>query len=212
MGAYRVSATQAVREFSELLRRTGAGGQEVLIERYRKPVARLLPAGLSPVRWIDLVRQAGRWGAPDTGFYSDLLIARGGSGRRPSANPNERPVTVAPTKGTVLLDTPLLLDLVRQRFALPYTQRVATTSAAIAELASLAGRGGEVIRLGRVAYVRRVVVALPVVSIDHSAALEMHQASSPGDVRMLQALSAATARSLDWPLIGSAMDLSNRAA
>jgi predicted nucleic acid-binding protein/antitoxin (DNA-binding transcriptional repressor) of toxin-antitoxin stability system len=208
MGAYRVSATRAAREFSELLRRTGDGGQEVLIERYRKPVARLLPAGLSPVRWIDLVRQARRWNAPDTGFFPDLLIARGGRGRRPSAEPSGQAVGAAPIAGTVLLDTPLLLELNRQRFALPNLQRIATTSAAIAELASLAGRRGEGIRLGRLAYVRRVANTLPVVSLDHSAALEMHLTSALTAQGMLQALSAATARSLDWPLVGGALDLS----
>lgn len=198
MGAYRVSATRAVRDFSELLRRSGDGGQEILIERHRKPVARLTPAGLSPVRWIDFVRQVCRQRAPDTGFFADLLSARGRRPRRPS----ESALVVPRTEGTVLLDSSMLLEVNRQRHALHNLQRVATSSAAIAELVSLVSLHGGVIEAVRRAYIVRLASALPVVSMDQSAALQLGCASPPSAVGVLFDLSLATARSLDWPLVG----------
>lgn len=52
------------------------------------------------------------------------------------------------------------------------------------------------------AYIGRLASALPVVSMDQSAALQLGFALPGSDVGILYALSLATARSLDWPLVG----------
>lgn len=194
--AYRVSATRAVREFSELLHRTGDDWEEVLIERHSKPVVRMSPAGWSPVRWIDFTRQMRRNRSADSGFAADLLVTRGRKMPRPGVSGR----LLEP--GTVLLDSFLLVDAKRSYQFLPNLQRVATTSAAIAELTSLLFTRGEYIGGVRLEYLRRLAAALPVVSLDQTAALSV-TAAVPGERGggVFDSLAIATARSLDWPLV-----------
>jgi prevent-host-death family protein len=194
MATYRVSATHAVRQFSELLRRSGDGGQEILIERNNKPVARLSPAGLSPVTWSDVDRQLRRIRSPDTRFFDDLLAARGSQ--------RAAPTRVAPrpySEGTLLLDAPFLVQVRLHLHRFERRQRVATTAAAIAELTAVAGSRGAHIELGRREHIARVAAALPVLSLNHLAALSVVGGGASAS-SLFRHLALATAESLEWAL------------
>jgi len=200
LATYRVSATAAVRQFSELVRRVGDGGQEVVIERHRKPVVRISQVGFSPVRWADFARHVRRTRQPDSGFLDDVLRSRG---YRPvGADPG---TSLPLTGGTVLLDSTLLLGVFRHAHALQRTQRVATTAAAMAELAHVGRARGEFISEVRMTFLRRVAVALPVLSLTHEASLASRASQRVGAAEhgLFFELAEATARSVGWPIVGS---------
>ncbi|MFN2462407.1 MAG: type II toxin-antitoxin system Phd/YefM family antitoxin [Candidatus Dormibacteria bacterium] len=197
MGAYRVSATAAVREFSELLRRVGDGGQEVIIERHRKPVARLSTAGFSPVRWIDFTRQVRRARQPDSNFFGDLAASRG----EPPAALGSR-TWASEMQGTLLLDSSLLLMAGWRGFTPALAQRVATTVPAIAELKALTLTRGDLIGRVRSAYIERVVRALPVLSLTAEAALSVHPDGGGAPRNAYFDMAQAVARSVGWPVYG----------
>ena len=200
LATYRVSATAAVRQFSELVRRVGDGGQEVVIERHRKPVVRISQVGFSPVRWADFARHVRRVRQPDSGFLDDVLGSRGyHRGVADSGAP------VPLTSGTVLLDSTLLLGVYRYAHALERAQRVATTAAAMAELAHVARMRGEFISEVRMTFLRRVAVALPVLSLTHEASLANRASArvEQGENGLFFELAEATARSVGWPIVGT---------
>jgi antitoxin (DNA-binding transcriptional repressor) of toxin-antitoxin stability system len=189
-----------VREFSELIRRVADGGQEVVIERHKKPVARISQVGFSPVRWVDYCRQIRRERQPDANFLGDLLLSRGARSAQPGAD-----VQISMLAGTALLDSDLLLGVYRFPFALENRQRVATTAAAMAELAQVAGSRGEFIAGVRMSFLRRIAAALPVLSLTPEALLLGNRNPSAttrsGDV--YANLAEATARSVAWPLVAA---------
>ncbi|GAC1581860.1 MAG: hypothetical protein NVS3B24_19090 [Candidatus Dormibacteria bacterium] len=200
LATYRVSATVAVRQFSELVRRVGDGGQEVVIERHRKPVVRISQVGFSPVRWADFCRQVRRTRQPDPGFVRDLLKWRAASAAKS--------VQTAPfplTPGTVLLDSTLLLGAFTNSHALERAQRVSTTAAAVAELAHIAGARGPYIAELRMLFLRRIAAALPVISLTQEASL-LPGTGGRASVReqgLFFGLAEATARSVAWPIVGA---------
>ncbi len=80
----RVSATEAVRTFSDLLNRIRYRGEEFVVERAGEPVCRMTPAA-SPRRLTlselaSLLREAP---SPDARFASDVRAAVKGQGRLP---------------------------------------------------------------------------------------------------------------------------------
>ena len=199
MATYRVSATDAVRQFSELVRRVGDGGQEIVIERHRKPVVRISQVGFSPVRWCDFDRHVRRTRQPDSNFMTDLVRSRGQARRRTGPESEALPLT----GGTVLLDSTLLVGVFVHRHPVQRLQRVATTAAAMAELAHVAESRGDSIAEVRLLFLRRVAAALPVLSLTHEASLSRlpgeHKTTRHG---VFLELAERTAMSVGWPLVG----------
>ena len=80
----RLSATEAVRTFSDLLNRIRYRGEEFVVERAGEPVCRMTPAAppnrLSLRELASLLRQIPR---PDAGYGSDVRRATRGQRRVP---------------------------------------------------------------------------------------------------------------------------------
>lgn len=79
-----LSATQAVRAFSDLLNRIRYRGEEFVVERAGEPVCRMTPAApaksLSMRALVSLLREIPK---PDPGYASDVRRAAGNQGRPP---------------------------------------------------------------------------------------------------------------------------------
>lgn len=80
----RVSATEAVRTFSDLLNRIRYRGEEFVVERAGEPVCRMTPAGppktLSLRELASVLREIPK---PDAGYARDVRRAARSQGRRP---------------------------------------------------------------------------------------------------------------------------------
>src|ERR1700738_3609845 len=171
--ARRVSATRAYREFSELLRRVGDGNEEIVIERYRKAVARLSRASNSPTRWYDLVRAVRRAGRPDKFLETDLF------GLRNREIPRQTGRWGA-VSNTALLDTSVLARI-GGLGGINGGQRVAISTASVAELLPLADLRGPIFAARRRRYVEILARAAPCVSFDIVAAQQFRVRPGPGD-------------------------------
>jgi antitoxin (DNA-binding transcriptional repressor) of toxin-antitoxin stability system len=83
----RVSATEAVRTFSDLLNRIRYRGEEFVIERAGEPVCRMTPAApprrLTMKELASLLRELPEI---DAGFASDVRRARRSRGRLPGSS------------------------------------------------------------------------------------------------------------------------------
>jgi antitoxin (DNA-binding transcriptional repressor) of toxin-antitoxin stability system len=86
----RVSATEAVKTFSDLLNRIRYRGEEFVVERGGEPVCRMTPAG-PPKRLTfgDLASLLRELPKPDAGFASAVRRAARSQGR-PPRSPWER--------------------------------------------------------------------------------------------------------------------------
>ena len=79
-----MSATEAVRTFSDLLNRIRYRGEEFVVERAGEPICRMTPA--APVKALtfrelaSLLREISK---PDAGYASDVRRAARGQGRPP---------------------------------------------------------------------------------------------------------------------------------
>jgi len=84
--ATRVSATEAVRTFSDLLNRVRYRGEEFVVERGGEPVCRMAPAlaakRLSLGQLADLLRE---FPSPDAKFASDVRGVVKSQGRTPKS-------------------------------------------------------------------------------------------------------------------------------
>lgn len=80
----RVSATEAVRTFSDLLNRIRYRGEEFLVERGGEPVCRMTPA-TAPRRLTlrDLASLLRQLPSPDAEYASDVRRAARSQGRLP---------------------------------------------------------------------------------------------------------------------------------
>jgi antitoxin (DNA-binding transcriptional repressor) of toxin-antitoxin stability system len=79
-----VSATEAVRTFSDLLNRIRYRGEEFVVERAGEAICRMTPA--TPVKALslrDLASMLREFPKPDGGYASDVRKAARGQGRRP---------------------------------------------------------------------------------------------------------------------------------
>jgi antitoxin (DNA-binding transcriptional repressor) of toxin-antitoxin stability system len=85
--ATRVSATEAVRTFSDLLNRIRYRGEEFVVERGGEPICRMAPASvakrLSLRQLADLLRKLP---SPDAKFASDVRRAVKSQGRTPRSS------------------------------------------------------------------------------------------------------------------------------
>jgi antitoxin (DNA-binding transcriptional repressor) of toxin-antitoxin stability system len=80
----RVSATEAVRTFSDLLNRIRYRGEEFVVERAGEPVCRMTPtAPAKTLRLRDLVSLLREIRKPDPGYASDVRRAARSQGRPP---------------------------------------------------------------------------------------------------------------------------------
>jgi antitoxin (DNA-binding transcriptional repressor) of toxin-antitoxin stability system len=80
----RVSATEAVRTFSDLLNRIRYRGEEFVVERAGEPVCRMTPA--APAKTLslrDLASLLREIPKPDAGYASDVRGAARSQGRPP---------------------------------------------------------------------------------------------------------------------------------
>jgi antitoxin (DNA-binding transcriptional repressor) of toxin-antitoxin stability system len=85
-----VSATEAVRSFSDLLNRIRYRGEEFVVERAGEPICRMTPA--APAKTLslrDLASLLREIPKPDAGYASDVRKASR-SQRRPPRSPWER--------------------------------------------------------------------------------------------------------------------------
>jgi antitoxin (DNA-binding transcriptional repressor) of toxin-antitoxin stability system len=83
----KVSATEAVRTFSDLLNRIRYRGEEFLVERAGEPVCRMTPAGPAKTpTFRDLASLLREIPKPDAGYASDVRRATR-SQRRPPRSP-----------------------------------------------------------------------------------------------------------------------------
>jgi antitoxin (DNA-binding transcriptional repressor) of toxin-antitoxin stability system len=79
-----VSATEAVRTFSDLLNRIRYRGEEFVVERAGEAICRMTPA--APVKALslrDLASLLRELPNPDAGYASDVRKASRSQGRRP---------------------------------------------------------------------------------------------------------------------------------
>lgn len=78
-----LSATEAVRTFSDLLNRILYRGEEFVVERGGEPVCRMSPAGPARFRFRDLAAVLREVPKPDRDFASDVKRAVRSQGRPP---------------------------------------------------------------------------------------------------------------------------------
>lgn len=69
-----ISATQAVRTFSDLLSRVRYRGETFVIERGGEPVGRLIPATPAPCTLAQLARLLRGLPRPDPGYWNTLEV------------------------------------------------------------------------------------------------------------------------------------------
>ena len=67
-----ISATDAVRNFSDLLNRIRYRGEEFVIERGGEPICRMVPVGPKKCTVADLVHILRTAPKPDPGYWDDL--------------------------------------------------------------------------------------------------------------------------------------------
>ena len=67
-----ISATEAARNFSDLINRVRYRGEEFVIERRGEPVCRVVPAAPRRFTVGDMVRLLGSLPKPDPGFWDDV--------------------------------------------------------------------------------------------------------------------------------------------
>ena len=80
----KVSATEAVRTFSDLLNRIRYRGEEFVVERAGEPVCRMTPAGpVKALTFRDLVSLLREIPKPDADYASDVRRAARSQGRPP---------------------------------------------------------------------------------------------------------------------------------
>lgn len=80
----KVSATEAVRTFSDLLNRIRYRGEEFIVERAGEPVCRMTPAGpAKTLTFRDLASLLREIPKPDAGYASDVRRAARSQGRPP---------------------------------------------------------------------------------------------------------------------------------
>jgi len=80
----RVSATEAVRTFSDLLNRIRYRGEEFVVERAGEPICRMTPAGpTKPLSLRELATLLREIPKADDGYASDVRRAAKGQGRLP---------------------------------------------------------------------------------------------------------------------------------
>jgi hypothetical protein len=85
----RVSATDAVRTFSDLLNRIRYRREEFLVERGGEAICRMTPAGSAGLTLGELAALLRALPRPDAGFSADVRAAVKGQGR-PPRSPWER--------------------------------------------------------------------------------------------------------------------------
>jgi antitoxin (DNA-binding transcriptional repressor) of toxin-antitoxin stability system len=79
-----VSATEAVRTFSDLLNRIRYRGEEFVVERAGEPVCRMMPAGpAKPLSLRDLASLLRELPGPDAGYAANVRRAARSQGRPP---------------------------------------------------------------------------------------------------------------------------------
>ena len=82
--ATKVSATEAVRTFSDLLNRIRYRGEEFVVERAGEPVCRMTPAGpVKALTFRDLVSLLRDIPKPDADYASDVRRDARSQGRPP---------------------------------------------------------------------------------------------------------------------------------
>ena len=82
--ATKVSATEAVRTFSDLLNRIRYRGEEFVVERAGEAVCRMTPAGPARIPTLrDLAALLREAPGPDRGYAADVRRVARGQGRRP---------------------------------------------------------------------------------------------------------------------------------
>lgn len=81
----RISATRSARNFSELLNRVYYRGEEFVIERGGKPVARLAPAEGTGLKGAELARLWRAIPKPDRAFWDDVEEAARRQPRTPKS-------------------------------------------------------------------------------------------------------------------------------
>lgn len=67
-----ISATEAVRSFSELMNRVHYRGESFVVERGGKPICEILPAGPPKFRGMDLVNLLRSLPKPDEEYFEIL--------------------------------------------------------------------------------------------------------------------------------------------
>jgi len=83
----RVSATEAVRTFSDLLDRIRYRGEEFVVERGGEPVCRMTPAApAKALSFRDLASLLREIPKPDAGYASDVRRAARSQGRPPRSS------------------------------------------------------------------------------------------------------------------------------
>jgi antitoxin (DNA-binding transcriptional repressor) of toxin-antitoxin stability system len=79
-----VSATEAVRSFSDLLNRIRYRGEEFVVERAGEPICRMTPAGPTKALSLrDLASLLKQIPKPDAGYASEVRRASRSQGRPP---------------------------------------------------------------------------------------------------------------------------------
>jgi antitoxin (DNA-binding transcriptional repressor) of toxin-antitoxin stability system len=82
--ATKVTATEAVRTFSDLLNRIRYRGEEFVVERAGEPVCRMTPAGpVKALTFRDLASLLREIPTPDAGYAADVRRAARSQGRPP---------------------------------------------------------------------------------------------------------------------------------
>ncbi len=85
--AIRVSATEAVRTFSDLLNRIRYRGEEFVVERAGEPICRMMPAAPAKTLTLrELVSLLREIPSPDAGYASDVRRAARSQGRPPRSS------------------------------------------------------------------------------------------------------------------------------
>jgi antitoxin (DNA-binding transcriptional repressor) of toxin-antitoxin stability system len=83
----RVSATDAVRAFSDLLNRIRYRGEEFVVERAGEPICRMTPAAPAKTLTVrDLAALLREMPKPDAGYASDVRRAARSQGRPPRSS------------------------------------------------------------------------------------------------------------------------------
>jgi prevent-host-death family protein len=86
----KITATAASRGFAELLDAVEQNGDEYVIERRGKPVARIVSTGPRRVTWGEAIERLRDGPQPDPDFAEDLRKIREAQGELPTDDPWER--------------------------------------------------------------------------------------------------------------------------
>jgi prevent-host-death family protein len=77
-----ITATQASRRFAEVLDAVEHRGDEFLVKRHGRNIARISPAARVRARWSDVAAVLRNLPAPDASFARDIAQARRGANSR----------------------------------------------------------------------------------------------------------------------------------